>query len=84
MVKPSTLGDVAAYVFFSAGGLFLGGETGLLMGSFGARRSIAADKESQARIETAFKRFKADVLRREIQELEAGGKQDGRVGSAIW
>lgn len=28
MLKPSTFGDVATYLFASAGGLFLGGELG--------------------------------------------------------
>src|SRR4051812_38313706 len=66
MLKPSTYGDVAAYLFFSAGGLFIGGETGLLTGTWSAQRTILKDGESKARIERAFRRFKADVLRREI------------------
>ncbi|KAI9054657.1 hypothetical protein LZ554_001809 [Drepanopeziza brunnea f. sp. 'monogermtubi'] len=77
MLKPSTLGDIAAYTFFSAGGLFLGGELGLLTGSFSARRTIGSDPESKARIEKAFKAFKADVLRREIAALEGGDEKSG-------
>ena len=69
-LKPSTLGDVATYCFFSAGGLFLGGETGLFTGSGSASRTITQDPESRARIETAFKKFRADVLRKETDALD--------------
>ncbi|CAL3969852.1 unnamed protein product [Diplocarpon coronariae] len=77
LLKPTTLGDVAAYMLFSTGGLFLGGELGLLAGSYSARRTITSDSESKARIEKAFKAFKADVLRREIAQLEGGEKGSG-------
>ena len=77
MLKPTTLGDFAAYTLFSVGGLFLGGELGLLTGSYAAKRSITSDPESKARIEKAFRAFKADVLRREISRLE--GQSSGDV-----
>ena len=73
LLQPSTLGDVATYLLFSAGGLFLGGETGLLTGTYSATRSISRDPESRARIETAFKKFRADVLRKEATRLDGGG-----------
>lgn len=79
MIKPSTGGDIAAYFFFSAGGLFLGGELGLLSGAYAARKSITGDEESKKRIERAFRGYKADVLRKEIARLEAGEKD----GSAM-
>ncbi|KAL8982802.1 MAG: hypothetical protein Q9177_005163 [Variospora cf. flavescens] len=69
-MKPSALGDVAAYTFFGFGGLFLGGESGLLTGSAAAARRITGDPESRERIETAFRRFRADVLRKEADELD--------------
>lgn len=69
-LKPSRLGDVASYMLFGAGGLFLGGETGLLTGSASASRTITRDPESKARIETAFRRFKADVLRKEADSID--------------
>lgn len=72
MLKPSTLGDFAAYTFFSAGGLFLGGEIGALTGSLSANRSLSKDPESKKRIETAFRRFRADVLRKEAEQIERG------------
>ena len=72
MLKPSTFGDVAAYLFFSMGGLFLGGEVGLLTGSYSAQRSIMKDQESKARIEKAFRNFRIDVLKREVAQLEKG------------
>ncbi|KAL8840982.1 MAG: hypothetical protein Q9176_003554 [Flavoplaca citrina] len=69
-VRPSTLGDVAAYTFFGFGGLFVGGETGVLTGSASAGRTITRDPESRERIETAFRRFRADVLRKEADSLD--------------
>lgn len=71
-MKPSTLGDIAAYTFGGAGGVFIGGELGLLGGSVSASSSLGKDPESRKRIETAFRRFKADVLRREAEMLETG------------
>lgn len=56
VMKPSRVGDVATYTLLGAGGLFLGGETGLLTGSFRAKQQISADRESRERIETAFKK----------------------------
>ena len=78
LVKPSTLGDVFTYLFFSTGGLFLGGETGLLTGSGSAGRTITRDPESRQRIETAFAKFRAEVLRKEADALD-GGKGVGSV-----
>ncbi|KAL8829826.1 MAG: hypothetical protein Q9170_006006 [Blastenia crenularia] len=69
-MKPSTLGDIAAYTFFGFGGLFLGGETGLFTGSASAGRTIMRDPESRERIETAFRRFRADLLRKEADALD--------------
>ncbi|KAL9596722.1 MAG: hypothetical protein Q9179_004523 [Wetmoreana sp. 5 TL-2023] len=69
-MRPSLLGDVAAYTFFGFGGLFVGGETGLLTGGASAGRRITRDPESRERIETAFRRFRADVLRKEADALD--------------
>ena len=71
-LRPSTLGDVAAYTLFAAGGLFFGGELGLLTGSFSANRVITRDPDSRRRIETAFKKFRAEVLRAQAAALETG------------
>ncbi|KAI9845194.1 MAG: hypothetical protein M1830_007561, partial [Pleopsidium flavum] len=73
MLQPTTVGDIATYLFFSAGGLFLGGETGLLTGSYSASRTISRDPESRARVETAFRKLRADVLRKEADRLDGGG-----------
>ena len=76
IMKPSTLGDIATYTFLGAGGLFFGGETGLLTGSFRARQQIGADRESRERIEKAFRSFQADALRKQADQLdrrEGGG-----------
>jgi len=72
LLKPSTFGDVATYLFFSVGGLFIGGELGLLTGSASASRTITRNPESQQRIETAFRKFKADALRKQADQLDGG------------
>lgn len=72
LLQPSALGDIAAYTFFGLGGLFVGGETGLLTGSWSARRTISSDPETKKRVEQAFRSFRADVLRKQIEELEGG------------
>ena len=49
------------------------GETGFLTGLVSAERAIIKDPETRARIEKAFQKFKADVLKKELQQLEDGG-----------
>lgn len=62
----------------------MGGELGMVTGSWSARRSITADPERKARIENAFRRYHADVLRKQAQRLEAetDGKGLGILDSA--
>lgn len=72
LLKPSTAGDVATYALLGTGGLFLGGETGFLTGSWSATRVIGRDAESRERIERAFRRFRAEVLRKEADRLDGG------------
>jgi hypothetical protein len=72
LLKPTTPGDVATYMLFGAGGLFFGGELGLLSGTTFAARQISSNPEARARIEAAFRRFKADALRREADLLDGG------------
>lgn len=70
LLRPSRWGDIATYTLFSISGLFLGGETGLLTGSASARRTVRKDPESKARIEKAFRKFRAEVLRKQADALE--------------
>lgn len=63
---------MAAYFFFTAGGLFVGGETGLLAGSLTAGRMVTRDQEARDRIDKAFRNFKAEALRREADKLDGG------------
>ncbi|KAJ5167997.1 uncharacterized protein N7482_003591 [Penicillium canariense] len=72
LLKPTPLGDVATYFFASAGGLFLGGELGFAGGAASGSRAITTNPERKKRIETAFRRFRADVLRREADALDKG------------
>jgi hypothetical protein len=65
---------VATFAAFSVGGLFLGGETGFLTGAASATRTITRDPESRQRIEDAFRKFRADVLRRELSLLESNDR----------
>lgn len=67
---PSRWGDAATYFLFSVGGLFLGGELGLLTGTASASRTVTKDPEARARIEKAFKNYRIDVLKREITALQ--------------
>lgn len=73
LVAPSRAGDFAAYFFLGLGGLFLGGETGLLSGTSMAWRKVKADEERRRRVENAYRAFKVDMLHKEIYELERGG-----------
>lgn len=57
IMRPSRTGDVLVYSLLGFGGLFLGGETGVLTGTFNARRHIGQDRESRDRIETAFRKY---------------------------
>ena len=79
IIRPTTLADVAAYTLFSAGGLFLIGELGLMGGTWSAKRTIMADEESRKRIERAFKNFRIDMLRQQIRQLE-----NGEMREPIW
>ncbi|RDW84360.1 hypothetical protein BP6252_01950 [Coleophoma cylindrospora] len=77
-LQPSAAVDGATYGFFAIAGLFLGGETGLLTGLSSARRTLAtADPEARKRVESAWRGFRADVLRKELVELEAKEEKDG-------
>ncbi|KAF1942347.1 hypothetical protein EJ02DRAFT_454368 [Clathrospora elynae] len=67
---PSRWGDAATVTLFSIGGLFLGGELGLLTGTASASRTITKDPVSRERIEKAFKNYRIDVLKREIEGLQ--------------
>jgi hypothetical protein len=70
LLRPTRLGDVATYFFLSLGGLFIGGETGAISGSVFAGRAISKDPESRVRIMTAYKRLRADILRKEADMLD--------------
>lgn len=72
LLRPSAAGDVATYGLLGLGGLFVGGETGFLAGGWSATRAIDRDPEQRRRIETAFRRFRADYLRKEADKLDGG------------
>ena len=84
LMKPTVFGDIATYTLFAMGGVFCGGEIGLWLGGWRARRGIEdGDPGGRRRIEGAFRRFRADVLRKEAEELERqadGVGGDGGVG----
>ncbi|QGI71104.1 hypothetical protein CEK26_003441 [Fusarium fujikuroi] len=73
-LAPSKWGDAATYFFFSIGGLFLGGETGLLSGTASASRTITKNPEAKERIEKAWKNYRIDVMKQEIKQLEGKSK----------
>ena len=73
-LAPSKWGDAATYFFFSLGGLFLGGEAGFLSGTASATRAITKNPEAKQRIERAFKNYRIDAMKQEIQALEGKSK----------
>ncbi|KAI3327758.1 hypothetical protein HD806DRAFT_531097 [Xylariaceae sp. AK1471] len=73
LMRPTKFGDIATHFFFGLGGMILGGELGLLLGSWSASRTISRDPGRKARIENAYRLFRVDVLRKEAARLEAGG-----------
>lgn len=62
-----------------AGGLFVGGETGLLTGSFSAGRMITRDADTRERIDNAFRQFRADALRKEADKLDGGERMTNKI-----
>ena len=70
LLKPTTLGDIAKYFLFSAGGLFLVVKGGLLTGGTSAHWTIKRDLDSRAWIEVAFRKFRADALRKRADALK--------------
>lgn len=44
-----------------------------MTGSYSASRIVTRDPESKARIENAFRKFRAEVLRKEADRLDGGG-----------
>lgn len=81
VLQPSFAGDLITYTFLGFGGLFLGGELGLVTGSFRARQHILNDPESRQRIEAAFRGFQADALRTRANLIEQAGKEGRPLGS---
>lgn len=51
--------------------------TGLAGGAASGGRSITRDPEMQKRIETAFRKFRVDVLRKQADELARGESEVG-------
>ncbi|KJX95368.1 hypothetical protein TI39_contig4118g00033 [Zymoseptoria brevis] len=80
LMRPSKVGDVATFALLGMGGLFFGGELGLLTGSFRARQVIGKDREGRDRIAGAFKKFQADALRKQAEDLE----RDANAGKGQW
>lgn len=72
LMQPTSTGDIATYGFFGIAGLFLGGEFGLLLGQSALRKTITQNPETRARVEKAYRGFKADILRKELQAVENG------------
>ncbi|KAI0856340.1 hypothetical protein F4860DRAFT_518962 [Xylaria cubensis] len=73
LVRPTSLGDFATYFFFGLGGTVLGGDLGLLTGTWSASRGLNRDPARRERIENAYRLLKVDVLRKEAARLESGG-----------
>lgn len=63
----------------------VGGEAGLVSGGYRARGKIEGDGETKKRIERAWRGWRMDVLKREIEELEKtkGSGEDGEGGLGL-
>lgn len=72
LLRPTRTGDFATYGFFGVAGLFLGGDLGLLLGQSASKKTITQNPETKARVERAYRGFKADILKKELQALEEG------------
>lgn len=70
LLRPTALGDIATYTLFSIAGIFLGGEAGVFTGVRAAKRTITEDPEIKARVAKAYRGFRTDVLRKEIELLQ--------------
>ncbi|KAI0101898.1 hypothetical protein GGR51DRAFT_563110 [Nemania sp. FL0031] len=73
LMRPTKYGDFATYFFFGLGGTMLGGELGLLSGTWSASRGLSKDPDRRERIENAYRLLRVDVLRKEAARLESGG-----------
>lgn len=71
MMRPTKLGDIATYFFFGLGGAMVGGELGLLAGTWSASRRLSKDPASRERIEKAYRAMRVDFLRKEAARLES-------------
>lgn len=76
----SRFNQILSGIFFSAAGFFVGGELGMLTGAAAASSTVSRDPESKARIETAFRKFRIDMLRKETDYLENGSPLSTRKG----
>ncbi|KAI1196556.1 hypothetical protein F5X97DRAFT_206955 [Nemania serpens] len=72
LMRPTKLGDIATYFFFGLGGTVIGGELGLLTGTWSASRRLSKDPASRERIEKAYRAMRVDFLRKEAERLESG------------
>jgi hypothetical protein len=71
-MQPTGAGDIVTYSFFGVAGLLLGGDLGLLLGQSASRKTITQNPQTRERVERAYRGFRADILRKEIQALEEG------------
>jgi hypothetical protein len=68
--QPSTFGSIITYTFFSGLGIFTGSELGLLSGASSAVKVVDSDQEAKKRILDAFRKFRIDILKKQIEDLE--------------
>jgi len=52
----------------------LGGELGLLTGTSSAARRVSKDPEARERIEKAFRNYRIDVMKQQLEYLEGPGE----------
>ena len=65
-----TIGDAATSFFFGSSGLFLGGSLGLVAGCSPINGALRSNPDITAKLETADRRLRIDLLKREIDAIE--------------
>lgn len=83
--EPGALLTGLTGAFFSTLGLLVGANTGLLTGAYSARSVVKAEADV-GRLQAAYRAFQIDLLKKQIEELEAQkpGAEVWGLGKELW
>ncbi|KAL7410442.1 hypothetical protein BDY24DRAFT_417984 [Mrakia frigida] len=77
--EPGPWSGIVSTLFLTTFGLLVGSQIGLLSGTLAARRTIKRDAD-ESRLLAAYKNFRIDVLKKELEKLEGSKTADGVKG----